>query len=310
MTTILITVPFFAVIACGFFATRRNILNAQGRTGLNLFVYYFALPVLIFSLMANADLRGEFQWTFVAAYGCVSLLLFAAGLVVARFFFRLDYSFRVVFASACIYGNTGYFGLPFVIVAFGQEASVPMVVCTTFDLAVMLPLASVLMEKAKASTDASLDQVYRKTARSIGQNPILIAVTLGVLFSISGFQMPEVADRFIVLLGSAAAPCALFALGSSMDEERSEFFKGEIMAICLFKLVLHPLLVWVAMFHVFTIDATWAHSGVIAAAMPVAVTVYVLSQQHKLYVGRTSASILISTIISVTTLSFILNYIT
>lgn len=309
MTTILITIPFFAVIACGFFATRRNILNAQGRAGLNLFVYYFALPVLTFSLMANADLRGEFQWTFVAAYGCVSVLLFAAGLIIAQFLFRLDYSLRVIFASACIYGNTGYFGLPFVIIAFGQEASVPMIVCTTFDLAVMLPLASVLLEKAKASSEASLGEVYRKTARSIIQNPILIAVTLGVLFSISGLRMPEVADRFIVLLGSAAAPCALFALGSSMDEERAGFLQGEILAICLMKLIVHPLLIWVAMFHLFTVDAAWANSGILAAAMPVAVTVYVLSQQYNAYVGRTSASILISTIISVTTLSFILNHI-
>ena len=309
MTTILITIPFFAVIACGFFATRRNILNAQGRAGLNLFVYYFALPVLIFSLMANADLRGEFQWAFVAAYGSVSLLLFAIGLIIAQLFFRLDYSLRVIFASACIYGNTGYFGLPFVIIAFGQEASVPMVVCTTFDLAVMLPLASVLMEKAKASSDASLGEVYRKTARSIVQNPILVAVTLGVLFSISGLQLPEVADRFIVLLGSAAAPCALFALGSSMVEERAGFLQGEILVISLLKLVIHPLLIWVAMVHLFTVDVTWAHSGILAAAMPVAVTVYVLSQQHNVYVGRTSASILISTIISVTTLSFILNHI-
>ncbi len=309
MTTILITVPFFAVIACGYFATRRNILNAGGRTGLNLFVYYFALPVLIFSLMAQADLRGEFQWTFVAAYGCIALLLFAVGLLIARVIFKLDFSLRIVFASGCIYGNTGYLGLPFVIIAFGQAASVPMIVCTTFDLAIMLPLASLLLERAKASSNTSLSQVYRNTARSIVQNPILIAVTLGVLFSLSGLEMPEVADRFVVLLGSAAAPCALFALGSSLDEERAEFFQWQIMAVSLIKLVIHPLLIWIAMFHLFEVDDIWGRSAIIAAAMPVAVTVYILAQQYNTYIGRTSASILISTIISVATLTLILNQI-
>lgn len=309
MTTILITVPFFAVIACGYFATRRNILNAGGRTGLNLFVYYFALPVLIFSLMAQADLRGEFQWTFVAAYGCIALLLFAVGLLIARVIFKLDFSLRIVFASGCIYGNTGYLGLPFVIIAFGQAASVPMIVCTTFDLAIMLPLASLLLERAKASSNTSLSQVYRNTARSIVQNPILIAVTLGVLFSLSGLEMPEVADRFVVLLGSAAAPCALFALGSSLDEERAEFLQWQIMAVSLIKLVIHPLLIWIAMFHLFEVDDIWGRSAIIAAAMPVAVTVYILAQQYNTYIGRTSASILISTIISVATLTLILNQI-
>ncbi len=310
MTTILITLPFFAVIACGFFATRRKIINSEGRSGLNLFVYYFALPVLIFSLMAQADIRSEFQWIFVAAYLLVGLLLFTASLLVATLFFKIDYDLRVVFASACIYGNTGYLGLPFVVIAFGQAASVPVVICTTVDLAVMLPLASILLDFNKASSGISFAQVCRKFINSIVKNPLLVAVALGVLFSVSGLEMPQVADRFFVLLGAAAAPCALFALGSSLDEERAGFLQGEILTISFIKLVIHPMLIFFAMFHLFSVSDIWARSAVIAAAMPVAVTVYVLAQQYKTYIGRTSASILISTIISVATLAFVLNYIT
>ncbi len=310
MTAILITLPFFAVIACGFFASRRKILNAEGRNGLNLFVYYFALPVLIFSLMARADLRGEFQWEFVAAYVSIGLLLFAASFAVARLVLKLEYGLSVVFASACIYGNTGYLGLPFVTVAFGEAASVPVVVCTTVDLAVMLPLASVLLERGRSASRVSVGQVFGTTVRSIVQNPLLIAVALGVLFSLSGLPMLGVADEFFILLGSAAAPCALFALGSSLDEERAGFLQSQIMTISFIKLVIHPLLIWLAMFHLFSINDIWASSAVIAAAMPVAVTVYILAQQYQTYIGRTSASILISTIISVATLVFVLNQVT
>ncbi len=309
MTTVLITVPFFAVIACGFWATHQNILNSEGRSGLNRFVYYFALPVLIFSLMAKADLRGEFQWLFVAAYVSVSLLLFAVCLAVGRLFFQLDCNLRVVFATACVYGNTGYLGLPFVTIAFGQAASVPIVICTTVDLAVILPLASTLLARNKAAPSAGQSETYKTTAHSLLLNPLLIAVTLGVLFSLSDLEMPQVADSFFVLLGSAAAPCALFALGSSLDEDRAGFMQAEIMTISFIKLIIHPLLLWSVMFHWFPINDIWARSAVIAAAMPVAVTVYVLAQQHQTYVGRTSASILISTIFSVATLAFVLNQI-
>ena len=309
MTTILITLPFFAVIACGFFATRKNILNSEGRSGLNLFVYYFALPVLIFSLMAKADLRGEFQWEFVAAYGSVGILIFALSMVIARYVLRLEQPLQVVFATACIYGNTGYLGLPFVTIAFGDEASVPIIVCTTFDLAVMLPLASVLLERSKASSNVPLERVLRHSIVAILQNPILIAVTLGALVSISGLPLPEVGDRFFVLLGAAAAPCALFALGSSLDEDRTGLLSREMMVISIIKLVVHPVLIWFAMFELFTVDHIWGQSAVIAAAMPVAVTVYVLAQQYNTYVGRTSSSILISTIMSVATLTIVLNLI-
>ena len=307
MTTILITIPFFAVIACGFFATRRKILNSEGRAGLNHFVYYFALPVLTFSLMAQSDLRGEFEWSFVAAYGSVAIVLFSISMLIALYLFRLESKLSVIFATACIYGNTGYFGLPFVIVAFGQDASVPIIICTTFDLAVMLPLASVLVEKAKTNQSLTIKQVFNNALRSIVRNPILVAVALGALFSLLGLQMPETMNRFVVLLGSAAAPCALFALGSSLDENVNEFFKLQILIISAIKLVVHPLLVWLFVFHVFSINDIWARSAVIAASMPVAVTVYILAQQYHTYIGRTSASILLSTIISVATLTFILN---
>ena len=310
MTAILITIPFFAVIACGFFATRRKIIDSTGRTGLNRFVYYFALPVLIFSLMAQADLRGEFEWTFVVAYLSVAIVLFYLSFTIARMAFQLDRGYSVVFATACIYGNTGYFGLPFVITAFGQDASVPVVVCTTFDLAVMLPLASVLLEKTKTSSDTETGNIYAMSLLSVVKNPLIVAAALGALFSFSGLQMPEVADRFVVLLGTAAAPCALFALGSSMDEDRANFLQAQIFIISLIKLVIHPLLIWFVMYHMFSVDANWARSAVIAASMPVAVTAYILAQQYNTYIARTSASILLSTVISVATMSFILAQIT
>ena len=310
MTTLLIIAPFFAVIACGYFATWRRIINSGGRSGLNQFVYYFALPVLIFSLMANADLRGEFQWLFVAAWLCASLVLFATALLIARLVFRLQFSFGVVFATASIYGNTGYFGLPFVIIAFGQEASVPVIVCTTIDLAVMLPLASVLIERSQQSARTSFFQMTRNATQSVAANPLIVAVFLGALFSLSEFALPDAVERFVSLLGSAAAPCALFALGSSLVEDSLRTHKSQTLAMSILKLIVHPALVWLSMFHLFPINAEWAVSAVFAAAMPVAVTVYVLSQQFNAYTGRTSASILISTVISVATLSFVISTIT
>ncbi|MDE0310345.1 MAG: AEC family transporter [Acidiferrobacterales bacterium] len=305
MTTFLIIIPFFAVIACGFIASRRKIIDSAGRTGLNRFVYYFALPVLTFSLMAQSDLEDQFQLTFVVAYLCVAFTLFFLSFLVARLVFQLGRSLSVVFATACIYGNTGYFGLPFVIIAFGQDASVPVIVCTTIDLAVMLPLASMMLEKSETGRKESSSNVYTASILSVIKNPLIVAAVLGAMLSLSGLQVPEAADRFVVLLGSAAAPCALFALGSSIDEDRAEFLQLQIFVISLIKLVIHPLLIWFAMSHLFSVDEGWARSAVIAAAMPVAVTAYILAQQYNIYVARTSASILLSTLVSVATLTFI-----
>ncbi len=307
MTTLSIIAPFFAVIGCGYFAAWRGIVNSSARSGLNQFVYYFALPVLTFSLMAKADLRGEFQWLFVTAWTCASLLLFAAALLAARLIFKLKFSFATVFATASIYGNTGYLGLPFVIIAFGSEAGVPVVVCTTIDIAVILPLASALIERSQQDVRASVPRIVRNAAHSLISNPLIVAVSLGAAVSLSDLAVPDTMQRFITLLGSAAAPCALFALGSSLVEDSFRAHKSQTLAISFFKLIAHPALVWLSMYHLFAIQPGWAASAVIAAAMPVAVTVYILSQQFNAFTGRTAASILISTVFSVATLSFIIN---
>ena len=95
-----------------------------------------------------------------------------------------------------------------------------------------------------------------------------------------------------------------------MDEDRANFLQAQIFIISLIKLVIHPLLIWFVMYHMFSVDANWARSAVIAASMPVAVTAYILAQQYNTYIARTSASILLSTVISVATMSFILAQIT
>ena len=308
MTTILITAPIFAIIACGFMATHRRIINSVGRAGLNTFVYYFALPAVTVSLVGNADLRGQFEWIFVIAFVCASLTLFSLSLVVARIFFKLTPNYSIVFATACVYGNTGYFGLPFSIIALGQEASVVVILCTATDMVVMLTLATILLERGRISKSATFAQMIKGTTLSIVKNPIIVAVVAGISISVSGVQLPEMGDRFFHLLGTAAAPCALFALGSSLGDRGISSVGPQAFVFSFLKLTIHPILIWFAMFHLFPVDPAWATAAVVAAAMPVAVTVYILSQQFESYVARCSASILVSTALSIASLSVVVYF--
>ena len=309
MTTLLLTLPLFAVVACGYLATKLRLINSAGRSGLNHFVYYFALPVLIFSLMARADLRGEFEVAFVLAWLCASFTLFLVAYLLARRAFHLQQDFSVIFASGTIYGNTGYFALPLVITALGHQYTVPIIVSTTIDLMVILPFASVLLELTKKAHMSDLRQLGKMTAKTIVTNPLIIAAMLGAAVSVSEIQLLDVMDRFILLLGSAAAPCALFALGSSLVEDSAKPLQTQTLTISFLKLTIHPLIVFGTMFFLFDVNETWGKMAVVSAAMPVAVTVYVLAQQYNTYVNRISASVVVSTAISVATLSFILSHI-
>ena len=69
-STITTTIPFFSLIACGYLAGRMKVLSAEGMDGINAFVFYFSLPVLLFRTMATRPLDEIFDPSFVGAF-CV-----------------------------------------------------------------------------------------------------------------------------------------------------------------------------------------------------------------------------------------------
>ena len=52
-----VTVPFFALVLCGYLAARRHVLPESAIPGLNTFVLYFALPCLLFRFGASTPLH-------------------------------------------------------------------------------------------------------------------------------------------------------------------------------------------------------------------------------------------------------------
>ena len=52
-----ITLPVFGIIFCGYLAARLKILGPQSSEALNAFVYYFALPAILFVFVARAPVR-------------------------------------------------------------------------------------------------------------------------------------------------------------------------------------------------------------------------------------------------------------
>ena len=90
MQTILNTaLPFFALIFCGYAAGRFNLLSEASVSGVNAFVFYFALPTFLFNLMATSPIGEVPIGSFVAAYLGTGLVVFAAAALLGRALFRV-----------------------------------------------------------------------------------------------------------------------------------------------------------------------------------------------------------------------------
>ena len=72
-----VTIPFFALVLCGYLAARSRRLPLAAVAPLNSFVLYFALPSLLFRFVANSPFRQIANTPIFIAYGVAGLLVFA-----------------------------------------------------------------------------------------------------------------------------------------------------------------------------------------------------------------------------------------
>ena len=76
-----VTVPFFALVLCGYWAARSRILPESSIAGLNVFVLYFALPCMLFRFGQNTPLVELLDPAVLAVYGLCGLAVVAGNAV-------------------------------------------------------------------------------------------------------------------------------------------------------------------------------------------------------------------------------------
>ena len=102
-------------------------------------------------------------------------------------------------------------------------------------------LVTVSVEWARSRT-ASLSG-FLATAVGVITNPIVASIVAGTAFGYTGVPLPAMIDRTLELIGQAAVPLSLIALGMGLAEFGIREGIRESAAICTMKLLVHPLLV-------------------------------------------------------------------
>jgi len=299
-----VVLPVFAVILAGYGAGRMGWLGEASSEALNRFVYYCALPALFFGSLARIEPARIFDPSFLAAYTGGQLAIFAVAFAVARLLFKNPPAEASLFAMGGIFANSGYMGVPLALVAFGADGLPPTIVSTVFMTMIFIALVTILIE-TDPYRRADGARIVRDASRAVFQSPLVMSALVGMLWSLTGVGLPQSVATFFDLLGAAAGPCALFAIGLFLVGKPIRQDLGEVGAMVAIKLAVHPLVTWVLAFHVFAVETTWAMVAVVMAALPAGANCFVVAQRYGVYVQRASSGILLSTAVSVVTVSIL-----
>ncbi|MEH6718844.1 MAG: AEC family transporter [Aurantimonas endophytica] len=297
--------PFFGLIALGFGAGRIVRHPVEGLTWLNVFIIYIALPALFFQLLAKTPVEKLASPGFVTATTIATFVIFAAGFAFAMIRSRGDVPAATVQGLASAYGNIGYMGPGLALVALGPEAAVPVALIFCFDNTLHFVMAPLMMALGGDRRGTAL-QVAGGVLLRIFTHPFIIATIVGVTAAIFHVVLPDPVDRFLQLLANAAAPCALFAMGVTLALRPLKRVPPELSFIVPLKLVVHPLAVWLMLGLFGSFDPVWVQSAMLLASLPTATNVFVIAQQYGVWVERASASVLVTTVLSVGTVTLLL----
>jgi predicted permease len=300
------TLPFFGLIGLGYGAVKSGIFSADGTAYLTKFVFYFALPAMLLRFAGNLNLSEVLDWSFVGAYLTGSLLVYAIATSVA-IYRGLNVAEAAVEAQCATVGNVGYLGVPMLVLLLGDHSIGPVMMVLAIDIVFFGSLIVVLIT---GSRDGRMRLGIVKTVGlGLLKNPMVVSIVLGLLLSAFMIKLPRPADDFLAMLGGAATPGALFAIGASLAGKSAERVSvAGWLTFC--KLVVHPVSVGVVALFVFHVSPVATGMMIAAAALPVAGNVYIIAQHYAVAPARASAAILISTVLSVLTIPLVIGWVT
>lgn len=281
------------VILVGWLLARLGIVSQEGRLVLNRTSFFAASPALLFTVLAEADVRLLFSSVLaVAALGFVGVFLLYA--VIARIWCTKDPARIALAGTAAGYSNVNNIGLPVAIYVIGDAQFVgPMLLLQLLVLAPLLLASLDIITAGRASFVGIVTQPLR--------NPMLIGGALGALVSALGIELPAPVLAPLEILGGAAVPLMLLAFGISLRGDRplqpGSGRKEVALAVVLKSFVL-PALVYVLARFAFRLDDQLVYACTVMGALPTAQNIYQYALRYDRATVISRDIVLLTTVLS------------
>jgi malonate transporter and related proteins len=297
-----VVIPVFAIIALGYLAVRYRLYPSEGVRGLVAFVNNFLTPCLLFQSMLHADFETAFNWSVIVPFYIGALVSFILGSIMSIRLFKNRPGEGVSSGFAAMFTNTVLLGIPILQRAYGEAALQVAFSIIAFHASVLITIAMLVMELVRRD-GAPLHKALGVAVIRIVSNPLLWGIVLGVAGNLANLTLIEPAEAFFAMMAAAVVPVALFGLGGALNEYRLADNWPQALAMSALKLLLQPLIAWLLMVPLLRVDPETARYGVVLAAMPAGINVYVFAAYYNRAVNVATNTILISTVLSVLTVS-------
>ncbi len=290
--------PLFALVLVGYVLVRGLGWPEVTGAALSRFVFAVALPALLFRTMVARSEQPPVDARLLIAFfgGCVAVFVIAR--LIAWRAFGLDGVAQSVFATGGIFSNNLLLGLPLAEATLGRRAVPAVALVLVFNSLILWTLSTASVAWARHGRLSA--RQFAETVRAVVTTPIVAAILAGTAFGTVGVRLPTGVDRPLGMLGSAATPLALVALGMGIAKYGVRESWRTSASITAVKLVVHPVVVWL-LARLLGLPPLETQVVTLLASIGVGANVYLMAQEFRSLEGPIAASLVLSTSFAVLT---------
>lgn len=259
------------------------------------FVFHLAMPAALFSVLLRTRL--SFSVPALGAFAASTVVTMAVGFVLSRRIFGRKPGEATIGAMTAGYVNSANLGIPVALQVLGDATFLTGVLL--FQVLVVTPVVLTLLDRGAGS------RIRPARLASLPlRNPVMLGMAAGVLCSVSGWRPPSVIADPLALLGDAAVPAALVAIGLSLTVRGPALAgeRAEVLGLSALKLLAQPLLAYL-----FGLAAQLRPAELLAlvvcAALPTAQNAYIFAREYGQADSVARGTVITSTALSMLTLA-------
>lgn len=219
------TLPIFLIMIIGGIIRKLNIIDGYFADKANKYVFTVALPAMLFLDISKSSVKADFDLGFVLYCMIVTTVCFFGIWILAEIFVK-DKTLIGSFVQGSFRSSAAILGLAFIQNMYSDTGMAPLMIVAAVPLYNIYSVIILTFKGNDKNADGTIIEVkkaenIRNAFVNIVKNPIIIAIFLGLPFSLMEVKFPMVIEKTISGIASTATPIALIVIGAGFEGRKA-----------------------------------------------------------------------------------------
>ena len=292
-------ISLFLIILVGVYAAKKRIITKEINKGLTNILLKITLPCLVVSSFIF-DLSDELKDNIIRCFIYSPLVLIISIVISYILLIPIKGEKKIIIQFANVFSNCGFIGFPIVFIIYGNEGVIYASIFNLFFTAFLWTYGVILFN----------GKMKREDIKKVLLNPAIVAVFIGLIIMIFGFDIPSVLSSTLDLVGNMTSPLSMIIVGVILGNAKIiSYLKDKTIYYSAFlKLIIMPCIL-ILISKLLKDTSLVIKTLIIVTAMPAAAMTSILAESFDKESEYSAVIVFITTLFSVITFPILLNFI-